>query len=263
MFLCFSLSSSADSLLQNSIAHAGKAPVIDAAAVPDRIYGETVKMYINKTLLDDVPLEDLSDFSGSFYSVWKDGKLYFHFTLKNFSDEDEFALYFDLEDSNADTYGVKTPSVLFEIEDGDICASFEGESDVDPAVFIEKITAELSVSGNVSVIEASLDFSELYSGFSFSSGKRVGFEIAVCDKIDGGIVRYVWNDDTGEFFRTPDNLGTFIMGTASVTEPDDVENVEKDDDDNPGTSDNGLFMYMCVCFGTLIFGTVISCRMKV
>ncbi len=260
----FCVAASADSLLVNTVSHADTEPVLDAAVIPDSIYGETEIMYIRNPLLDDVPLEDLSEFSGSFYTIWREGKLYFHFTLKNFSDEDKIVLYFDLEDSNAESYGAKTLSVLFGVEDGSFDAAYAGEyadgADVDS--FNENISIESSVSGNSYIVETVLDFSKLYDGFSFGSGKRVGFDIVVFDKVEGGVVRYSWNDDTGVMMTNPDNLGTFVMGIPSVSEVEPDEIIEPDDG-NPGTSDSGLPLCAFICFAALLVGTAVSCRIKI
>lgn len=256
----FCISASADSLLVNNISHAGKIPVLDAATVPDGVYGETVVMYIRNPLLDDIPLEDLSEFSGSFYTVWDEGKLYFHFALKNFSEEDRFVLYFDLDDSNDTEYSkTKTLSVEFLYEEGIVKPSFVGDCEVSATTesFIESIETVSSVSGNTCIVETVLDFSTLYEDFSFKSGKRVGFDIVVSDKIEGGVVRYSWNDDTGVMMTNPDSLGTFVLGTQTVTEVEPEEQIEKEDS-NPGTSDSDIYVYVisCLCAAALSVATL-------
>ena len=265
LLFTFCVASSADSLLVNNISHAGVEPVLDAATVPDGVYGETVVMYIRNPLLNDVPFEDLSEFSGSFYSVWRDGKLYFHFTLKNFSEADKFVLYFDLEDSNDETYSnSKTASVEFCFNEGSVEVTSVGDTDntANVETFIESVEVVSSVSGNVCVVEAVLDFSQLYEGFSFSGGNRVGFDVVVFDQIDGTVVRYAWNDDTGVMMSNPDNLGTFVMGTPVITEIEPDEEIVPDDG-NPGTSDSDVFVYALICFGALFVGTFASCRIKI
>lgn len=265
VLLSSAIASSADSLLVNNISHAGTTPVLDAATVPDSVYGETVVMYIRNPLLDDIPLEDLSDFSGSFYSVWRDGKLYFHFTLKNFTEDDWFILYFDLEDSNEPYYSEsKTASVGFYFNDGAVYVSSVGdiEESANTEAFLESAEVVSSVSGNTCIVEASFDFSTLYDGFSFGSGKRMGFDIAVFDSVDGGVVRYSWNDDTGVMMTNPDNLGTFVMGAPTVTEVEPDEEIEEDDG-NPDTYDSNIAVYALICFGALFAGIAVSCRIKI
>ena len=261
----FCLISSADSLLVNNISHAGTEPVLDAKSVPDSVYGETVVMYIKNPILDDIPMEYLSEFSGSFYTVWKDGKLYFHLTLKDFSEDDRFILYFDLEDSNAEFYSEsKTVSVEYVLKNGSVgVVNVENcETSADVEKFVSDVNTVSEVSGNSCTVETVLDFSKLYEGFTFGSGKRIGFDIIVFDKVDGGTVRYVWNDDTGSLTEIPDSLGTLIAGVSSVSDVEQNDTPESDDG-NPGTCDADVLLYVFVSIGALIVGTEASCRMKI
>ena len=152
---------------------------------------------------------------------------------------------------------------LKEFENGDIKALFAGESSdsVNIDAFNESIITVTATLGNSCIVETVLDFSELYDGFSFASGKRVGFDIVVSDNVNGGVVRYVWNDDTGAFFDDPDSLGTFVMGTASVVVSDDVEDTDEEDD-NPGTNDSVILFYAMTCLCAVVLGAVVSYRMK-
>lgn len=243
----------ADSVLVHNISFAFTEPVIDAEVVPDSVYGDTVVMYVKNSFPDDSSNEDLSDFSGSFYTVWRDGKLFFHFLFRGFSDNDEFSLYFDL-DNVSETYGNgRTAKIDFIAENGDVRVRDVSlvKKGVDSENFKNSIICKSQKNSDVTCIEFSIDFSLLYSGFSFNVGDKIGFDMVVFDFVDGGVVRFAWNDDTGKMMSFPNCLGTFQL-ERSVETSDILFGVDKGVStySNPGTSDGSYIEYLILfCFG--------------
>lgn len=245
----------ADALLSNNIAYAGTVPVIDASLVPDPSYADTVVMYIKSTLLDDYVNDDLSSASCSCYILWKDGKLYIHLVAKNVASGDKVTLFFDLDNSDAASYGTgKTASIEFLLTGSSLSVASVGDvsSDADTHSFTESMVSAYNLSSeNVACIELCLDFSMLYNGFSFADGTRAGFELMLTDNIDSVSntkVRYVWDDDTGEFLALPSALGTLVFTGGRGSEAS-VSQDGKDSTDmkNPGTSDLCYPVMLAVC----------------